>query len=76
MNNIKNPLAVFLPSNFDADGILDAEKVNVTKRKNLKASMYYILNALYELSMQRKYRDYFDNFFSPILSYTLLIFLF
>lgn len=59
MNN-KNPLAVFLPSNFDVDAILEAEKMNVTKRNNLKAAMYYILNTLYELSMQRKYRDDFE----------------
>ena len=57
---ISNSIIVFLPSNFDANAILDAEKMNITKRGNLKVSMYYILNSLYELSMQRKYRDDFE----------------
>ena len=59
MTNIS--LSAHLPSNFDVDDFLKKEKSNVTKRKNIKAAMYYILNTLYNMSMQRKYRVYFEE---------------
>ena len=59
--NNTNSLPAYLPSNFDAEVILNAEKMNVTKRNNLKAAMYYILDSLYNMSIQRKYKDYFEE---------------
>ena len=59
--NNKSSLVVYLPANFDADRILENEKMNVTKRANIKAAMYFILNSLYEISLQRRYRDTFEE---------------
>ncbi len=62
----------YLPSNFDADEILKAEKMNVTKRNNLKAAMYYILSTLYSMSIQRKYREDFEQKGGYPLSSTIM----
>jgi hypothetical protein len=50
-----------VPLNFCADTILSGEKMNKTKRNNLKASIYFILNVLYEQSLQRKYKEVYEE---------------
>jgi len=57
-----NSLPVHLPENFHADDILSQEKkMNVTKRTNMKAAMYHILDTLYDMSQTRKWRDKFEE---------------
>ena len=52
----------FLPDNFYADTILDTlGKIRSDERQLLKAGMYYVLDTLHQLSLNRKYQDQYEE---------------
>jgi hypothetical protein len=57
----KTQAPVHIPNNFVADEILKDVDLKVTAKANLKAALYYILDVLYNLSLNREYQDGFEK---------------
>ena len=54
-------LCAFLPVNFHASKILSGYSYTPVKQRNLKACFYYILDTLYHMSQNRKWREEYEK---------------
>jgi hypothetical protein len=54
-------LCAFLPVNFQASKILNGYSYTPVKQRNLKACFYYILDTLYHMSQNRKWREEYEK---------------
>jgi hypothetical protein len=57
----KKGLPVHLPENFHAEHLLEKYPFSPARKRNIKAQCYYILNTIYQMSLSREWRKYYEE---------------
>ena len=56
-----NSINAYLPENLDVDKLLSKYQMTESIRNNHKARIYFILDSLYHISFNRKWKEFFEE---------------